>query len=79
VKQIAVVSKDHLWACPTGIMTGKLPETRARQLHLASPTPTPPPAAWAWLGEELLLRPMVAAESSFRWDEPNGDGKPSSG
>jgi hypothetical protein len=61
VKQIAVVSKDHLWACPTGIMTGKLPET------------------WARLGEELLLRPMVAAESSFRWDEPIGDGNPSSG
>jgi hypothetical protein len=34
VKHFAVASNDHLWARPTGIMTGQLLETRPRQTHL---------------------------------------------
>jgi hypothetical protein len=58
-------------------MTGELPETQPRQLHLSSSPP--PEAAGTRKGEALLLRLMVAAESSFRWGEPIGDGNPSSG
>jgi hypothetical protein len=36
-EHFAVVSNDHLWACPTGIMTCELPQ--ARPPRFTSPRP----------------------------------------
>jgi hypothetical protein len=35
MKHFVAASNDHLWACPTGIMTGQLLETRPRRHHLS--------------------------------------------